>query len=231
MPKLNNLSERFLKVINLAQEETHRLGHHFIGSEQLLLGLLGMESGAAQLLNAAGVSLEIARAEVERVIGRGSGYVNIESPFTADARRDINTAISTARARQGFWPVEPEWLLLAIIDTGEGLALKVLERLCASISQLREATLAHLQMPQQQAPQQARRSDPQTIPPVRQSPPKLLTITTLPQQTGRWVAEVYASDLWDDGPSFNSFGYGDSDFKAIAQALESLARTYRDYTV
>ncbi len=232
MPELNNFSESSLKVISLAQEESHRLGHNFVGSEQLLLGLVGTESGAAQLLKAAGVSLETARAEVERVIGRGSGYVNTKSPFTPNARRAIDMAISTAR-EQGLPLVEPEQLLLAIIDTEGGLALKVLERLCASISQLRGSTLEQLQRPQQQAPQQARQPNQEinllpAIPPVRRSAHKLVTITTLPQETGRWVAEVRAGGLLD-GPSFSSLSYGDSDFEAIAQALESLARMYRDY--
>lgn len=58
--------------------------------------------------------------------------------------------------------------------------------------------------------------------------PRSLTVSTLPQETGRWVAEVRASGLLD-GPSFSSLGYGDRDFKAIAEALKSLARMYQDY--
>ncbi len=53
----HNFSDRLRRTIALAQEDSHRLGHNFIGTEQLLIGLLGTD-GTAQILNEAGVSLE-----------------------------------------------------------------------------------------------------------------------------------------------------------------------------
>lgn len=79
MFKLKSFSERSLKVINLAQEESHRLGHNFIGSEQLLIGLLSADNSTTQLLNAEGITLETTRLEVEKIIGRGSGFVAMET--------------------------------------------------------------------------------------------------------------------------------------------------------
>lgn len=79
MFKLKSFSERSLKVINLAQEESHRLGHNFIGSEQLLIGLLSADNSTTQLLNAEGITLEATRLEVEKIIGRGSGFVAMET--------------------------------------------------------------------------------------------------------------------------------------------------------
>jgi ATP-dependent Clp protease ATP-binding subunit ClpC len=54
-----------------AQEESsRRLGHNFVGTEQLLLGLIVEGTGAAaQTLKSKGVNLENARAEVETIIG------------------------------------------------------------------------------------------------------------------------------------------------------------------
>lgn len=235
MLDIKNFSESFRQVIILATEESRRLGHNFVASEQLLIGLLSADNGATQILVAAGASLEAAQTEVEKIIGRGSGFLAIELPFTPNAKRAIETAMVTAR-EQGFMYVEPEHLLLSIVALEQQMiAQRILENLGVAIGQLREATLAQIQtLPQQIAPQQTRQSEDQTsllspaIPPVSRAVPKLLNITTLPQETGRWVAQVSASSILD-GPSFRSINYGDTEFEAIASALESLARMYRDY--
>lgn len=89
-------------------------------------------------------------------------------------------------------------------------------------------------MPRKAEPQPASEPKTQTssllpvIPPVSRTAPTMMSVTTLPQETGRWVAQVNASGILD-GPSFRSIGYGDSEFQAIAEALESLARMYQDY--
>lgn len=236
MLDIKSFSESCRQVIILATEESRRLGHNFVASEQLLIGLLSADNGATQLLVAAGASLEAAQTEVEKIIGRGSGFVAVELPFTPNAKRAIETAIATAR-EQGFMYVEPEHLLLGIVAPEQQMiAQRILENLGVAIGQLREATLAQLQtLPQQTAPQQARQSEDQTSlmlpasPPVSRAVPKLLNVTSLPQETGRWVAQVSASSITVDGPSFRSISYGDTEFEAIASALESLARTYRDY--
>lgn len=143
MPELSNFSDRSLKVINIAEEEAHRLGHNFIGSEQLLIGLLSVDSGATQLLNAAGINLSNAQVELEKLIGRGSGFIAVQIPFTPRAKRAIEMAITRAYEQRPI-VVEPKHLLLAIVDLGEGIALRLLENLGASIPQLREATLAQI---------------------------------------------------------------------------------------
>lgn len=55
MPEFNSFSERSLKAINLAKEESRKLGHNF--SEQLLIGLLSTDNRTSRVLMAAGVSL------------------------------------------------------------------------------------------------------------------------------------------------------------------------------
>ena len=72
-------TEKAIKVIMLAQEEARRLGHNFVGTEQILLGLIGEGTGiAAKVLKSMGVNLKDARVEVEKIIGRGSGFVAVE---------------------------------------------------------------------------------------------------------------------------------------------------------
>ena len=63
-------TEKAIKVIMLAQEEARRLGHNFVGTEQILLGLIGEGTGvAAKVLKSMGVNLKDARVEVEKSSG------------------------------------------------------------------------------------------------------------------------------------------------------------------
>jgi Clp amino terminal domain, pathogenicity island component/Putative restriction endonuclease len=82
-----DLTERAAKSLALAREETRRLSLQFVGTEHLLLGILGEgTSEGAKLLQAAGLSIEHTRAVVERKFGRGSGVIGVEMPFTPRAR-------------------------------------------------------------------------------------------------------------------------------------------------
>jgi ATP-dependent Clp protease ATP-binding subunit ClpC len=81
-----------------AQEESRRLGHNFVGTEQLLLGLIGRGSGiAVGVLKSMGINLKDARVEVEKIIGRGSGFVAVEIPFTPGAKRVLELSLEEAR--------------------------------------------------------------------------------------------------------------------------------------
>lgn len=82
-----------------AKEESHRLDDRFVGSEQLLIGLLGSNNGASQLLNAAGARKDAAFVEVENAIGRGAGYVSIDPAFTPNAQRVVTCDRTAARNR------------------------------------------------------------------------------------------------------------------------------------
>ena len=66
-------TEKAIKVVMLSQEESRRLGHNFVGTEQILLGLIGEGTGVAyKVLRSVNLTLKDARMEVERIIGRGS---------------------------------------------------------------------------------------------------------------------------------------------------------------
>ncbi|WOL15518.1 chaperone protein ClpC1, chloroplastic [Canna indica] len=91
-------TEKAIKVIMLAQEEARRLGHNFVGTEQVLLGLIGEGTGiAAKVLKSMGINLKDARVEVEKIIGRGSGFVAVEIPFTPRAKRVLELSLEEAR--------------------------------------------------------------------------------------------------------------------------------------
>jgi ATP-dependent Clp protease ATP-binding subunit ClpC len=100
-----NLTPRAKRVIELAVEEARRLGHNYIGTEHLLLGLIREGEGiAAGVLESLGVNLDKVRAQVVRVVSRGSMETGGQHPgkktsktplmdqmgvdLTAAARRD-----------------------------------------------------------------------------------------------------------------------------------------------
>jgi len=121
----------------LAQEEARRLGHNFVGTEQILLGLIGEGTGiAAKVLKSMGVNLKDARVEVEKIIGRGSGFVAVEIPFTPRAKRVLELSLEEAR-QLGHNYIGTEHLLLGLIREGEGVAARVLENLALDLSKIR----------------------------------------------------------------------------------------------
>jgi ATP-dependent Clp protease ATP-binding subunit ClpC len=133
-----------IKVVMLAQEEARRLGHNFVGTEQILLGLMGEGTGvAAKVLSDLGVTLKEARREVEKIIGRGSGYLPPEIPFTPKVKSLFEQAFKEARTL-GHNYISTEHLLLGLTEAGEGVAAKVLENLGVSLSELRTAIIRRL---------------------------------------------------------------------------------------
>ena len=130
-------TEKAIKVIMLAQEEARRLGHNFVGTEQILLGLIGEGTGiAAKVLKSMGVNLKDARVEVEKIIGRGSGFVAVEIPFTPRAKKVLELSLEEAR-QLGHNYIGTEHLLLGLIREGEGVAARVLENLALDLSKVR----------------------------------------------------------------------------------------------
>lgn len=137
-------TEKAIKVIMLAQEEARRLGHNFVGTEQILLGLLCEGTGiAARVLKSMSVTLKDARAEVEKIIGRGSGFVAVEIPFTPRAKRVLEMALDEAR-HLGHGYIGTEHLLIGLIKEGEGVAVRVLENLGVELLNVRVEILEAL---------------------------------------------------------------------------------------
>ncbi len=140
--------ERFtdtaIKVIRLAQEEARRLGHNFIGTEQILLGLLGEGQGvAAKVLHSLGVTLREAREEIEKIIGRGSGFVAVDIPFTPRSKRVLELSLEASRSF-GQDYIGTEHLLLGLIRDGEGVAARVLLNLGVDSKEVRARVIEML---------------------------------------------------------------------------------------
>nr|WP_315792136.1 Clp protease N-terminal domain-containing protein [Fischerella sp. JS2] len=134
--------ERFTQkaviAINIAQGESRRLGHNFVGTEQILLGLIGEGSGiASQFLTSVGVNLENAQIEVEKIIGRGLGNTAVDVPFTPRAKRVLELSVEESR-QLGVNYIGTEHLLLGILREGGGAAIKVLQNLGVDLVSLEQ---------------------------------------------------------------------------------------------
>jgi len=132
-----HFTDKAIKSVMLAQEEARRLGQSLVGTEQILLGLIGEKRGiAAIVLAEMGVTLEKARNSVEQILGRGSGLVPAELPFTPKAKRIFEQSFQEAR-QLGHNYIGPEHLLLAITREKEGVAAKVMQDLRVDPAQVR----------------------------------------------------------------------------------------------
>ena len=131
-------------VLELSLEEVRQLGHDYIGTEHLLLGLVRGGGFAGRALKNLGIDLakartqvlhvlgKDARVEVEKVIECDSGFAALEAafeiPFTPRAKRVLE--LSREEAHQlGHNYIGTEHLLLGLIGEGEGVTARVLENL------------------------------------------------------------------------------------------------------
>jgi ATP-dependent Clp protease ATP-binding subunit ClpA len=113
-------------VVVLAQEEARRLNHNYIGTEHILLGLLGEPDGLAfRALSRFGVSLEGTRQEVAAIVGRGNTMPSGHIPFTPRAKKTLELALREAlQLRHNY--IGTEHILLGVMREGEGVGAQVL---------------------------------------------------------------------------------------------------------
>ncbi len=139
MRLFDHFSDEAAAVMMQAEAEARRTGHNFIGTEQLLLGILGGANGKAkQALTGLGVTLDRARVETEKIIGKGNGFVAVEVPLTPRTKRVIETSYKIRDELEGE-SVRGEHILLAIFDEGGGVAIRVLENMGLTVEQITAA--------------------------------------------------------------------------------------------
>ena len=143
-------TEGAIKIIMLSQEEARRMGHNFVGTEQLLLGVIGQRHGiGARALKRSKVNLKKARREIELYIGRGTGFVASEIPFTPRAKRVLEMAIHEGKdLGQNF--VGTEHILLALINETDGVAMRTLDKIRVDIPKLRKLIMKEIEENQEE---------------------------------------------------------------------------------
>ncbi|MDD3852666.1 MAG: ATP-dependent Clp protease ATP-binding subunit [Syntrophomonadaceae bacterium] len=137
-------TQRARNAVMHAQEEARQLNHAAIGTEHILLGLLGEGEGiGARALLSLGIDLEKVREEIIRVMGTNEGQMEEadgDLPITPRAKKVINLAYDEARL-QGVNYVGTEHILLALLREEEGVAGQVLLAMNVKLDDLRQQVM------------------------------------------------------------------------------------------
>ena len=127
-------------VVVLSQEEARLLNHNYIGTEHILLGLLGEpESIGGQVLASFGLTRDGVREEVVEKIGRGKSTPSGHIPFTPRAKKTLELSLREALSIKHNY-IGTEHIVLGLIREGEGVAAQIL-RDHADLLEIRAAVL------------------------------------------------------------------------------------------
>ena len=137
-------NEKAIKNVVLAQEEARNTGHNLVGTEHILLGVIGEgTSAAAQLLTDSGITLDRTRELAIEFVGKGSGFIPANIPFTPKAKRVLEQAFNEARQLKSNF-ISPEHILLAIVKQTDNMAAKLLSNQDVDLRQLRTEIIKKL---------------------------------------------------------------------------------------
>lgn len=124
-------SNRVKEVISLSREEALRLGHDYIGTEHLILGMIREGEGVAvSLLKKLGVSLEELRASIERAT-KGSATHNVKNlaniPLTRQSEKVLKITYLEAKIFKSQL-IGTEHLLLSILRDEDNIGTQILDK-------------------------------------------------------------------------------------------------------
>ena len=147
-----------IKAVEFSQYIAQRRGKGYIGTGQLLLGLLHMrETIAAETLEKFGVDYD----SVEQVVRSSDGFQDVMHPaedapyYTRRAQRVMQGAIDTAREERSF--VTTEHILLSLLTEAEGSAVHTLEELDVDIEELQSEVLERMSEPEEESKEKSAR--------------------------------------------------------------------------
>jgi ATP-dependent Clp protease ATP-binding subunit ClpC len=133
--------ERFTNSARLAiidaQCEARSLNHTWIGTEHILLGVMGpgRDDAVVQLLDAAGVDIDAVREQVKQIFGVGDEQPQSLIPFTDQAKKGLESSLRESM-QLGHDHIGPDHVLLGILLVGDGGAVQVLTQLGANVDDL-----------------------------------------------------------------------------------------------
>ncbi|MHC9292948.1 Clp protease N-terminal domain-containing protein [Mycobacterium sp. LTG2003] len=133
--------ERFTNSARLAvigaQSEARSLNHAWIGTEHILLGVMGRgrDDSVAQLLDAAGLEIDAVRERVKQIFGVGDEEPPGHIPFTGQAKEGLESSLRESM-QLGHPHIGPDHMLLGILLVSDGGATEVLTQLGADVDGL-----------------------------------------------------------------------------------------------
>jgi ATP-dependent Clp protease ATP-binding subunit ClpA len=132
------------RAMKMAANEAKQMGHNFVGTEQIMLGLIGTGDGVAgQLLLSHGLTLLELRQRVKEIIGEGPCVSGAELPFTPRTKRMLDLALNEAQ-RLKHDEIGTGHILLGLLREGHGVAARVLTEKGLNLGKLIEVTEAKL---------------------------------------------------------------------------------------
>jgi ClpA/ClpB-like protein len=146
LPRSQMFSPIACSALNAAAEEASRLGHDYIGTEHVLLGVLKLAKGAfGHLLQKLHLDCETVRAEVERAVSAVPAHAGSATvPFTPRARKALQLAAKEAK-KLNQPSIDAEHIFLGLLLEGGGVGGQVLRKLGIRIKIAREEILSELQ--------------------------------------------------------------------------------------
>ena len=122
----NKFTPRAEEALRLSQEAAEELGHGYVGSEHLLLGLIREEDGVAhRVLSEFGVTDEMVCSVLQRSVGKGVSGAAPSQGLTPRAKSVVELAVSEA-ARMGSSAIGTAHLLMGILREGGNMGLRIL---------------------------------------------------------------------------------------------------------
>ena len=122
----NKFTPRAEEALRLSQEAAEEMGHGYVGSEHLLLGLIREEEGIAhRVLAEYGVTDEMVCGVLQRSVGKGLSGAAPSQGLTPRAKSVVELAVSES-ARMGSSYIGTEHLLMGILREGGNMALRIL---------------------------------------------------------------------------------------------------------
>lgn len=120
----NNFGVNIVNIFKKAEEERYDLKHPYVGTEHLLLAILSSDKSIANILKEYGITYEKFKRELIVVVGSASNASELNL-YTPLLKRVINNALDDAKENNNG-VVTTKHLVLAILEEGEGIAIRLL---------------------------------------------------------------------------------------------------------
>jgi ATP-dependent Clp protease ATP-binding subunit ClpC len=142
----DKFTNRAKQVIKLAKKEAQRMNHNYLGTEHLLLGLLKLGQGiAVNVLHNFNLTYEIARTEVENIVGIGTEIQPYTEPALTGKVKKVFEYSNEEATNLNHNYVGTEHLLLALLRQTDGVAAQVLQNMNIDLKEVRKEVLKELE--------------------------------------------------------------------------------------